>query len=184
MHTLIPPAAILQHLGVITNTTRLAGASGGAITALQVCSNTPFGAQAFQDNLMLATMCRPQKNCQGFLDKALSEVLEAKVSEIVSDCSGRLWVSITAAKPANQSDDNVLVGGQWVNKSQAVAAVRLSSYLPGVSGASATLRLPEMESRVGASYDGGFSQSLPCPPGEMPPHSARCLLQLCYGSTA
>lgn len=160
------PAAILKHLGVITNTTRLAGTSGGAISALQVCSDTQFRAQAFQDNLMLANLYRPQKNCMGFFDKALSEVLEARTSQNVSDCSGRLWVSITSAQPANQSDENVLVSDAWGNRSHALAAIRLSSYFPGVSGASAPLRLPAMEPTVEAGYDGGFSQSLPCPPGE------------------
>jgi hypothetical protein len=151
---------------VVTNTTHLAGASGAAISALQVCSHTQFGDRAFQDNLMLANMCRPQNNCQGFLDKALTKVLEARTSANVSGCSGRLWMSITAAKPANQSDKNVLVGDLFGNRSQALAALRLSTYFPGVSGPSATLRLPEMEAEVGPGYDGGFSQSSPCPPGE------------------
>jgi hypothetical protein len=87
-------------------------------------------------------------------------------SEAAQRCSGRLWVGITAAKPSGEKvDRSVLQGPSWRSLQQLQAAVRLSSYLPGISGRSATLRLAELAS-VGPAYDGGFSQPLPCPPGE------------------
>lgn len=114
----------------------------------------------------MAAMCRPTKPaCQGFLDKtvdsALVAVLPANTGAL---CSGRLWVSLTAAKQDGKSDVNVLYGSNWNNTQEVVAAVRLSSYIPGVSGPSATLKLAQLPN-LGPIYDGGFSQNLPCPPG-------------------
>lgn len=158
-----PPAAILKHLGIINKTTRLAGASSGAINAVQACSDTS-PQQAFDDNLALVYTCKPQRNCQGFLDRALNATLSAKLSPDTGRlCAGRLWVSITVAKPDNQPDVNLLET-QWSNRQELASTLRLSSFLPGYSGPSATLRLDD-RAAIGAGYDGGFSRDLPCPPG-------------------
>jgi hypothetical protein len=75
-------------------------------------------------------------------------------------------MSITEAKPAGQNDTNVILGGNWTSRSEMLAALRVSSYLPTISGPSVTLKLPELTA-VGAGYDGGFTLQLPCPPGEL-----------------
>lgn len=79
-------------------------------------------------------------------------------------CSGRLWVSVTEAKPEGQNDTNILLSGNWTSRPEILAGLRVSSYLPSISGPSATLQLPELPA-VGAGYDGGFTLNLPCPPG-------------------
>lgn len=163
VHSSCPPAAILKQLGIINKTTRLAGASSGAINAVQACSDTSH-QQAFDDNLSLAYTCKPQRNCQGFLDRALNATLSAKLSPDAGKlCAGRLWVSVTVAKPGNQSDYNLLET-QWSNRQELAGTLRLSSFLPGYSAPSATLRLDD-RAAIGAGYDGGFSRDLPCPPG-------------------
>jgi hypothetical protein len=159
-------AAILKQLGIITSKTRVAGASGGSINAALTCSSMPL-QQQYTDLSKLASMCRPARGCAGSLDKeveaALRNALPADAAQL---CSGRLWVSITAATPQNRSDENVLLGSSWKSNAELISAARLSSFIPGFSGGSATKQLPEVAS-VGNAYDGGFSQNLPCPPGRL-----------------
>lgn len=155
--------AILRQLGIMTKTTRLAGASSGAINAAQACSDTP-PQRAFEDNLDLVFTCKPQRNCQGILDRALNATLSAKLAPDAGRlCAGRLWVSITVAKPDSQPDVNLLET-QWASRQELASTLRLSSYLPGISAPSATLLLAD-RAAIGAGYDGGFTRDLPCPPG-------------------
>lgn len=121
--------------------------------------------QQYADMSKMANICRPTRSCSGFLDKEVNAALSASLpADAAQLCSGRLWVSITAAKPQNRSDPNVLFGSNWTSNVELVSAGRLSSFIPGVSGGSATQQLPELAS-LGNAYDGGFSQNLPCPPG-------------------
>jgi hypothetical protein len=167
------PAAILRQLGIINKTTRVAGASSGAINAAQACSDTP-PQRAFEDNLDLVFTCKPNRNCQGFLDRALNATLSAKLSPDAGRlCAGRLWVSITVAKPDSQPDVNLLET-QWSSRQELASTLRLSSYLPGYSAPSATLRLAD-RAAIGAGYDGGFTRDLPCPTGVF------CLCVFCSG---
>ena len=142
----VPPSpAILKQLGIINSTTRLAGTSGGAATAALTCADVPFQTQ-FSNLQAMATACRPTTPaCQGFLDKqvdsSLSAVLPANAGGL---CSGRLWVSLTQAKPDGQPDTNVLYGSKWSSTQEITSAVRLSAYIPGVSGPSATLKLAQL----------------------------------------
>lgn len=69
-------AAILKHLGIITDTTRLAGASGGASVAVLTCANVT-AQQQYRDQLSLASRCRASANCQGILDQASNESISA-----------------------------------------------------------------------------------------------------------
>jgi hypothetical protein len=63
--------AILQSLGVINNSTRLAGSSGGAITAAAICSNVPASSQQLAANFNIAAACRPSLACRGYLDSVV-----------------------------------------------------------------------------------------------------------------
>lgn len=157
-------AAVLQHLGIISNSTRIAGTSGGSAVSAMTCAGVPAQKQ-YNASLEFAQLCRARNNCQEFLDSGFNTSLSQNIPENAAEpCTGRLWISITAAKPDNISDENVLVGGNWTNQREIVDAVRLSSFIPAVSALAATLDLPDVPS-VGPAYDGGFTQSLPCPPG-------------------
>lgn len=154
--------AVLKQLGVINNSTRVAGTSGGASTAVLTCADVP-AQQQFREQLEMAAICRATNTCAGFLDKQVNAsflpVLPANAGEL---CSGRLWVSITAAKREGKPDYNILLGSRWNSPQELTNAVRVSSYLPGMSAPSATLQL--MDLNIGPAYDGGFTLFQPCPP--------------------
>lgn len=158
--------AVLQKLGIVTNSTRLAGASGGSAVSAMSCAGVP-GRTQYQAALPLAQRCRAASNCEGYLDRGFNATLSAVVpSTAARDCSGRLWVSVTVARPGNETDINKLLGGNWSSRGEVISAVRLSSFIPSFSAPAATLQLPELEPAVGpAGYDGGFTLNLPCPPG-------------------
>jgi hypothetical protein len=160
---------VLKHLGIISNTTRLAGSSGGAAVAAATCAGLdPMQQYTFLQGM--ADHCRPSGGCQGFLGTVVSKQLHSVLPPDAHRlCSGRLFAAVTAAKPDGQPDPHMLLGSTWASKDQLVSAVSASCYLPALSGPTATTHLrgrPE----AGAVYDGGFSHRLPCPPGE-----AECL---------
>lgn len=160
------PAAILKHLGVINSKTRLAGASGGSANAALTCANVPL-QQQYSDLFRMATTCRPAGGCAGFLDTQGQAVLmHGMTPKSAQDCSGRLFVSVTAAYPDGKPDVNVLIGPDWRNTQQLQAAVRASTFIPLQSGRSATVQLPELAAWGERMYDGGFSGDMPCPLGE------------------
>lgn len=183
-------AAVLQSLGIINNNTRLAGSSGGAITAAALCSNIPAATQQFATNINITTTCRANKGCRGILNSVVrssfSNLLAAgkdsapKSTRVAADrlpgaatgsssavtrpvtgwCGSKLFITVTHARPANATDLPLLVSN-FSFVQQLVDAVAASAYLPFLSGASAVTRYDGL-----TVYDGGFSYPLPCPPGE------------------
>uniref|UniRef100_A0A383WI03 Patatin n=1 Tax=Tetradesmus obliquus TaxID=3088 RepID=A0A383WI03_TETOB len=153
--------AILQSLGIINNSTRLAGSSGGAITAAAICSNVPASSQQLAANFNIAATCRPSFACRGYLDKVVrnytTELFPASVTE---QCNRRLYVTVTEARPNNLTDPPQVVGN-ISSKGMLLDAVAASAYLPFWSGRSAVTTIDGLP----AVYDGGFSYPLPCPPG-------------------
>lgn len=157
--------AVLRQLGIINNSTRLAGTSGGAISSVLACVNLPVQAQML-NLLALTTAGRAAPVGEALrADPVRASLSGVLAGASVQQCSGRLWVSVTEATPSNQPDVNVLLNSSWSSADQLAAAAAASSYLPGLSGPSATTQLPDLPAR--AFYDGGFTQMLPCPPGEM-----------------
>lgn len=156
--------SILKHLGIISNTTRLAGSSGGAAVAAASCAGLE-PSQQYQFLLQMADHCRPSGGCRGFLGSVVSKQLHSVLPpEAPRLCSGRLYAAVTAAKPDGLPDPHMLLGSKWADKEQLVSAVSASCYLPALSGPSATMKL-DWKPEAGAVYDGGFSYRLPCPPG-------------------
>lgn len=110
--------AILQSLGIINNSTRLAGSSGGAITAAAICSNVPASSQQLAANFNIAATCRPSFACRGYLDKVVrnytTELFPASVTE---QCNRRLFVTVTEARPNNLTDrPQVCAGRNWIQQ--------------------------------------------------------------------
>lgn len=64
-------SSILQHLGIISNTTRLAGSSGGSAVAAAACAGVD-PAHQFSSLLGLADTCRPSQGCRGYLGTVVS----------------------------------------------------------------------------------------------------------------
>jgi hypothetical protein len=84
--------SILEALGVFNNRTRVAGASGGAITSAAVCGGLS-GQQQFSTQLDLAASCRPDA-CRGNLNDAVKKSLQqALPTDVDNRCSGRLSVA-------------------------------------------------------------------------------------------
>lgn len=156
--------AVLKHLGVLSNTTRLAGSSGGAANAAATCAGVdPLEQYRFLSQM--AEHCRPSGGCRGFLDSVVTQRLHTLLpSDAPKRCSGRLYTAVTAARPDGEPDTHMLLGSHWSDKDQLVSAVSASCYLPAVSGPTATTKL-WWKPDAGAVYDGGFSHRLPCPPG-------------------
>lgn len=156
--------SILQHLGIISDTTRLAGSSGGAAVAAASCSGLQ-PRQQYEFLLQMADTCRPSGGCRGFLGSVVSQQLHSVLPpDALQACSGRLYTAVTAARPDGLPNHPVLLGSTWQNKEQLVSAVSASCYLPALSGPTATTKL-HWKPEAGAVYDGGFSHRLPCPPG-------------------
>jgi len=115
----------------------------------------------------MATTCRMSQGCRGYLDSALHKQLQATVpNSAAQQCSGRLYVAVTEARPAGQPDTPLLLGPDWADKQQLVLALRGSSYIPAQSGRRAALQLPWLPP-PGEVYDGGFTVQIPCPPGKL-----------------
>jgi hypothetical protein len=158
-------AAVLQHLGIISSNNSVAGASGGAINAALTCSQVPARTQ-YDALFGLAARCRAANNCQGILSATLGTELSLLIPVNASKlCNKALWVSVTVAKPNGTNDTSALLGGNWNSTQEILAATLMSNYLPGFSRPSATVKFAELRS-IGSGYEGGFTQSLPCPPGE------------------
>jgi hypothetical protein len=157
--------SVLHSLGLIINTTKLAGASGGSINSASACAGVSIPTQ-FQALRESARTCRPTKGCRGFLDSAVSKELSSTLpSDTAQRCSGRLFVAVTQAQLQGLPDTPLLLGSNWTDRQQVLYALRASSYIPVQSGRSATFALGFLQPPVEA-YDGGFSVQVPCPPGE------------------
>jgi len=92
--------AILKSLGIITNTTRVAGASGGSVAAAFSCggASTP---QFMTAAVTLAGLCNTPlaNNCKGTLDSAVKTGLVALLpGETEEKCKDRLYVAVTRAR--------------------------------------------------------------------------------------
>lgn len=159
-------AAVLHSLGVITNTTKLAGASGGAVTSVQACAGASW-ADVHQANLQLAAACRATDNCRGLLDTILRIGLPAQLStRSPAACAGRLFVAVTQATGKGAPDTGLLLGPDWSSPEQLVDAAVTSSFIPFISAPSAVTNALARDTPAPAAYDGAFSDPLPSPPGE------------------
>jgi hypothetical protein len=97
--------AVLQSLGIINNNTRLAGSSGGAITAAAICSNVPAATQQLAANFNIAAACRPSLACRGYLDSVVRHYTDVLFLEsVMEQCKRRLYVTVTEARPNNLTD--------------------------------------------------------------------------------
>jgi len=156
--------AVLKELGIISNTTRLAGSSGGSASAAATCAGI-HPVQQYHSLKGMADYCRPSGGCRGFLDSVVTKQLHTILPlDAPQLCSGRLYTAVTTARPNGEPDPHMLLGGEWSNMDQLVSAVAASCYLPSLSGPAATTKL-QWHPEAGAVYDGGFSHRLPCPPG-------------------
>jgi len=171
-------SAILRSLGIINNTTRLAGASGGSVAAAMNCGNAPiptFIAAASS----LAGSCRIANNCQGTLDTVARTGLFAalptdvhtrcRVSPSVSTSPSRLYISITNARQSN-TDVEVKVSS-FSSRTTVLNACAASSFIPRFSGTSVLLQpllFTTATSGLGVTraYDGVCTNPLPRPPSE------------------
>jgi hypothetical protein len=157
---------ILKQLGVINNATKLAGTSGGAITSAALCGGMS-DSMALTTNLNIAARCRPTDACRGFLDRAVRDELNAALPlDAAARCNGRLWVTVTQARPKNQTDVGLLLGPNWTSRPQLVNAAAASSFIPGVQSGGLVTDALKGEG-IPAAYDGGYALDLPTPPGEM-----------------
>eukprot|EP00878_Enallax_costatus_P001397 GHUV01001547.1.p1 GENE.GHUV01001547.1~~GHUV01001547.1.p1 ORF type:complete len:339 (+),score=33.22 GHUV01001547.1:221-1237(+) len=152
--------ALLQSLGLINNSTVLAGSSGGALVSLATCSRID-PARQFRANLDLAASCRPTYGCRGDLGAKVADVLNDTLPANAADlCRQRAFITLTRARPYNQTDAPLLVTNIR-NKSQLISAAVGTSWLPFWSGPTATTDFAGLQ-----VYDGGFSTALPCPPAQ------------------
>lgn len=129
-------AAVLQHLGIISSNNSMAGASNGAINAVLTCSQVPARTQ-YDALFGLAARCRAARrdNCQGILNATLGTELSVLIPASASKlCNKTLWVSVTEAKPNGTNDTSALLGGNWNNTQEILAATLMSAYLPGFTG--------------------------------------------------
>lgn len=165
-------AAALQSLGIVNNTTRLAGSSGGAITAAALCSDIP-AADLLATCLNITTTCRDSMGCRGTLDSVIRPAFQRAISAaanrthlpihngITDWCRNRLTVSLTHARAGNLTD-LPLLASHFENEAQLVDALAGSSFLPFLSAPSAVTQYEGL-----AVYDGQLSDALPCPSGDM-----------------
>lgn len=150
--------AILQNLGFINNNTHLAGSSGGALVSILTGSRID-PARQFRSNLDLAVACRPTFGCRGNLGARVAETANSILPPDAADlCRQRVFVTLTRARPHNQTDLPLLVTN-LKNRSQLISAGVGTSWLPFWSGPSATTDFAGLQ-----VYDGGISAPLPCPP--------------------
>ena len=127
--------AILRSLGIISNSTLLAGASGGAVNAAAVCAGLS-PAQQFHAMRDTAAICRPTRACRGFLDTAVHKQLQATLpDDSAQHCNSRLYVAVTQAQPAGQPDTPLLLGSKLDR--QAAGGASRAGFLvhPGAVGA-------------------------------------------------
>lgn len=172
--------AVLQSLGIINNTTKLAGASGGAITAAALCSGIP-ATRLYAANMDFTAHCRVNMACRGTLDSAVKSYLDSllpqagNVSYTVGDaaaggrsnvtdwCRQGVFVSMTHALPNNLSgmgQDQAVLVTNFSSKQQLIDAAAGSAYLPFWSSPSGVTQFEGLP-----VYDGGLSYPLPCPVG-------------------
>lgn len=69
---------VLNKLGVVSASTKLAGCSSGALISTSHCAGVPT-EQVYKAAQNLAHECRKQMSCSGTLDRQLREVLETTI---------------------------------------------------------------------------------------------------------
>jgi predicted acylesterase/phospholipase RssA len=148
---------MLAELGVIDANTKIAGASSGALVTLARCTGT--SADDFMTFVQqLSNECRSRTNCQGQLDAALRRKLQQTVSaDAFRRCTGRATFSVSIGKLGGPT--NLLVDS-FTSTPDLLAAACASSFIPAWSGTT-----PHTMFRGQPAFDGGFSNSQPCPPG-------------------
>jgi hypothetical protein len=126
---------VLQSLGIINNNTRLAGSSGGAITAAAICSNVPAATQQLAANFNIAAACRPSLACRGYLDSVVRNHTDDLFPESVTEqCKQRLYVTVTEARPNNLTDPpqviaNTRLGQRLLLRSTVCISFRATAFL-------------------------------------------------------
>lgn len=149
--------ALFSQLGVISERTKIAGASSGGLMALAHCSGlAPQLPTLVRD---LSALCRQRANCQTSLDRVVRETFEKAIPpDAYERCTDVGYVSITSGKFPSMPAENMLVSAYSSNK-EVIDAAAATSYIPLWSGRNTTTRFRGRE-----SYDGFFSNPQPCPP--------------------
>ncbi|GBF87569.1 hypothetical protein Rsub_00280 [Raphidocelis subcapitata] len=151
----------LFDLGIASHSTRMAGSSGGALTAVGGGCGGVAPAVLLRDLTATAEACRAAEQCYHTLDAAVRARLDSTLpADAAARCSSRGFVAVTRADPTGP-DEPLLLGERYHNKSDVVAAAAASSFLPYWSAPS-----PFTTVRAFEAYDGGFTAPLPCPPPE------------------
>lgn len=153
--------SVLRSLGILTDETPVAGASGGSVAAAISCS----GVQ--QDSfLALATALNSAcagDSCRGNLENVIKAGLTGVLpGDAHQRCSGRLFVSITEATGSKEADVERKISS-FPSRNSLIRALMTSTYIPGFAGASAVTYPAELG--VTAAYDGVSTNPLPVPPG-------------------
>jgi len=167
--------SILRSLGIITSNTRVAGASGGSVTAGMMCSNmtNPQFASIAKSLAVTCNVPFPSLNCEYTLDTVARTGLNLFLPvDTAARCQGRLFAAITSATTKDilgrsVADPGVLVQN-FTSKTQVVNTLLASSYIPRFSGVTAVTAPVSVITPTGASvpaaYDGVFTVPLPVPP--------------------
>lgn len=154
---------MLKHLGIINESTKLAGSSGGAIIGAFTCSGVSTDT-AIATMSTLSNMCRVSGDCRHTLKALEAAGLAGTFSgDAHTRCSGRLFVSITEARPNPEADVERVIS-TFPTRSSLIESLLASSYIPGFSSRSSVMLPTELG--VAAAYDGVCSNPLPVPPGE------------------
>lgn len=149
--------AIFSQLGIITENTKIAGASSGGLMALAHCSGAAPKLPAIVAEL--SERCRRRANCQTTLDRGVRALFKKSIPpDAYKRCSGVAYVSITSDKFPTIGADNVLVS-DFKSNEELVDAAAATSYIPLWSGRDLTTKFKGVD-----AYDGFFSDPQPCPP--------------------
>lgn len=154
-------AYLLSELGIITPTTKVAGASSGALLSMALCSGIPPD-RFMEITQQLCDACRRQGNCQGRLGSAVANTIpEILPPDAYQRCHKRAYMSISTGAfpppPPQLRSPNMIVG-EYTSNADMTAAGAASSFIPMWSGGTTTTF------RGMPAFDGFFSNAQPCPP--------------------
>lgn len=146
---------MLQELGIVTERTKLGGASAGSLIA--TCFHAGLGRdQVLDDCLRLAHDCRTN-GTRGRLGPVLRNSLRKSLPDDAHErCSGAAYIAVTRAFPRPQG---VLLS-EYHDKSDVINALLTSCHIPVWMDNKWLTTF-----RGAAHYDGGLTNFIPIPPG-------------------
>jgi hypothetical protein len=148
-------ASALIQRKIITDGSRFAGASGGALVAAALGSNMSINV-ALDALLSVASICRKQGTI-GHVGKPLMQALEKMIPNNGAElCSGKVKVAVTCIWPNFQSP--ILID-EFTDRRDLLLALKSSCFIPYYLDHAMGVRW-----REGLYVDGGFAQLVPAIP--------------------